>query len=188
MCGPTGVGVLFGKYHLMQVMDPTIFGGGSNARFDIDQQLQLKNPPHKFEAGTPPIASVLGLGKAIGYLTEIGLDQIIEHERMLRKYLVNELQKLNNFKIYNPTADSGIVAFNVDGIFAQDVSAYFNAHNIAVRAGDHCAKLLINLIGTMNTVRVSLYFYNTKEEINSFIHACQNITLEKCIDIALLGK
>ncbi len=185
MCGPTGIGVLYGKYEHLDIMDPIIYGGGSNARFDISGNLLLKKPPHKFEAGTPPIGSVYGLQKAIDYLESIGMENIITHERSLRQYLIEKLNLINHIHVYNPDANFGIVAFNVDGIFAQDVSVYFNFHHIAVRAGDHCAKLLVDLIGTPNTVRVSLYFYNTKAEIDAFVLACQTITLEKCIELAI---
>jgi cysteine desulfurase / selenocysteine lyase len=185
MCGPTGVGVLYGKYHLLEVMDPIIFGGGSNARFDHLGNLLLKKPPFKFEAGTPPIGSVLGLQKAVEYLEAIGMDAIIQHETNLRQYLVSQLSAIEYIHVYNPDATSGIVAFNVNGIFAQDVSVFLNSKNIAVRAGDHCAKLLVNLINTPTTVRASLYFYNTKDEVDALVNACQEITLEKCIELAM---
>ncbi len=185
MCGPTGVGVLYGKFELLDQLDPLMVGGGSNARFDIHGNLMLKRTPVKFEAGTPPIGGVMGLGAAIDYLSAIGMENIMEHERELRSYLMAALNKLDNFKVYNHDATSGIIALNVDGIFPQDVSVYLNSKNIAIRAGDHCAKLLVNLIGVPNTVRVSFYFYNTKEEVDKLIEAFQEITLEKCIELAI---
>lgn len=185
MCGPTGVGVLYGKYKLLEAMDPIIFGGGSNARFDQLGNLLLKKPPFKFEAGTPPIASVLGLKKAIEYLETIGMSNVIQHEANLRQYLVSQLSSIDHIHVYNPDATSGIVAFNVNGIFAQDVSVFLNSKNIAVRAGDHCAKLLVNLINTPTTVRASLYFYNTDDEVDALVRACKEITLEKCIELAM---
>ena len=183
--GPTGIGVLYGKFELLDQLDPLMVGGGSNARFDIHGNLMLKRTPVKFEAGTPPIGGVMGLGAAIDYLSAIGMENIMEHERELRSYLMAALNKLDNFKVYNHDATSGIIALNVDGIFPQDVSVYLNSKNIAIRAGDHCAKLLVNLIGVPNTVRVSFYFYNTKEEVDKLIEAFQEITLEKCIELAI---
>lgn len=185
MYGPTGVGILYGKYKLLEDMDALLLGGGSNARFDISGNILLKNPPVKFEAGTPDISSILGLGKAIKYLELIGMQEIEKQEHFLRNYLVERLTKIPNFHIYNTHATTGIVTFNVDFIFAQDVAFYLNSKGVAVRAGDHCAKLLVNLIGTSETVRASLSFYNTTHEIDKFISACKEITLEKCIDIYL---
>ena len=185
MCGPTGVGVLFGKYRLLEEMDALHLGGGSNARFDIAGNILLKNPPVKFEAGTPAIDAVLGLQKAIDYLDGIGMEEIEKYEHSLRIYFMEQLVKLPNFHIYNPHAPTGIITFNVEKIFAQDVAVFLSSKGIAVRAGDHCAKLLVNLLGVSDTVRASINFYNTKNEIDCFIEACKEITLEKCIDLYL---
>lgn len=185
MCGPTGIGVLYGKYDLLLKMDAFMLGGGSNARFDICGNILLKNPPFKFEAGTPAIEAVLGLKAAVGYLTSVGMKDIAAYEHELRAYLVSELSKLPNFHIYNPHASTGIVTFNVDGIFAQDAAMYLNSKGIAVRSGNHCAKILVDLLRTSETIRASVYFYNTKEEVDRFIEVCKEITLEKCIDLYL---
>lgn len=185
MIGPTGIGVLYGKYKLLEIMKPLIYGGGSNARFDKEGNLLLKPAPCKFESGTLPIAEILGLSQAVTYLKELSMDHILKHEQHLRNYLVTQLRKMDRIHVYNEDAETGIVAFNVKDIFPQDVSVYLNSFNIAVRAGDHCAKLLHNLIGTPNTVRVSLYFYNTLDEIDYFVKVMKEITLEKCIDLAI---
>lgn len=185
MCGPTGVGVLYGKYNLLDAMDALLLGGGSNARFNINGEILLKKPPVKFEAGTPDIAAVIGFGAAIDYLEEIGIEEIEKYEHTLKVYLLNQLLKLPNFHIYNAHSSTGIITFNVENIFAQDVAAYLDSKGIAVRAGDHCAKLLVNLLGVTDTVRASINFYNTKEEVDHFVEACTDITLEKCIDLYL---
>ena len=122
--------------------------------------------PRRLEAGTPNIAGAIGLGTAIEFLTSIGMDKITEHEQSLRKQLVNKLKEIPHINIINEESDSGIIAFNVEGVFAQDVAVYLNKHNICVRAGNHCAKILKNEVGVKNTVRISIYIYNTEEEIN----------------------
>lgn len=185
MCGPTGVGILYGKYHLLEEMKPFMLGGGSNARFDICGNIQLKNAPFKFEAGTPAIEAVLGFKAAVEYLESVGMDNIEKAEHELRVYLVNELSKMDHVIIYNPHAATGIVTINVKDIFAQDVAVYLNSKGIAVRAGNHCAKILVELIKTGETVRISLNFYNTKEEVDRVIDALKTITLEQCIDLYL---
>lgn len=165
MCGPTGVGVLVGKRSLLDKMDAIFYGGGMNQYFEEDNSYELKSSPIKFEAGTPPIAEVIGLREAILYLQSIGLDKIHEHEINLKKLLVSELEKIPNIVLYNKNSNSGILAFNIDGVFAQDSSIYLNLYNIYVRAGNHCAKMLKDNIGVKNTVRVSMYLYNNYEDV-----------------------
>ena len=166
MCGPTGIGVLYGKYELLNELEPINLGGGMNESFDTIDQVYLKPLPTRLEAGTPNIAGAIGLGTAIEFLTSIGMDKITEHEQSLRKQLVNKLKEIPHINIINEESDSGIIAFNVEGVFAQDVAVYLNKHNICVRAGNHCAKILKNEVGVKNTVRISIYIYNTEEEIN----------------------
>ena len=185
MLGPTGVGILYGKYELLDQMDPFMLGGGSNARFDICGNIKLKEPPFKFEAGTPAIEAVLGLKAAVEYLEELGMDTIETYEHELRKYMMEQLNQLDHIHVYNPNAATGIVTFNVKGVFAQDAASYLNAQGIAVRAGNHCAKILMDVLKTSETVRASIYFYNTKEEVDTFIAACKGITLENTIDLIL---
>ena len=165
MCGPTGVGVLVARKELMEDMDPLCYGGGMNQTFEADGSYELKVGPSKFEAGTPPIAEVIGLGEAIKYLEDIGMDKIHEHEVELKKFLVSELEKIPNIILYNKKSNSGILSFNIDGVFAQDSSVYLNNYNICVRAGNHCAKILKDEMKIKNTVRVSMYLYNTKEDV-----------------------
>lgn len=169
MCGPTGVGVLFGKKELLEVLEPINLGGGMNESFDNIDSIYLKELPTRLEAGTPNIAGVIGLSAAIDYLNKIGMDNIKLYEIKLKKYLINKLKNIPHISVLNEECDSGIVAFNVDGVFPQDVAYYLNKYNICVRAGNHCAKILKNATGIKNTVRVSLYFYNTESEIDKFV-------------------
>lgn len=185
MLGPSGVGVLYGRYELLEKMDPFMLGGGSNARFDICGNILLKNPPFKFEAGTPCIEGVLGFGAAIEYINEIGIENIQKHDAELHEYFMKRMSELDNVIVYNKAIGTSIVTFNVKDIFAQDVAAYLNSKGIAVRSGSHCAKILLNVIGVSETIRASLYLYNTKEEIDYFIDVLKDVTLEKCIGAAL---
>lgn len=169
MCGPTGVGVLYGKKELLEEFNPTYVGGGMNESFDNPNEVYYKELPLRLEAGTPNIAGVIGLGAAIDYINKIGIDNICVYEMELKKYMIDKLNKIKEIDVINSEAESGIVSFNVDGIFPQDVAVYLNKYNICVRAGNHCAKILKNSIGIKNTVRASLYFYNTKEEIDNFV-------------------
>lgn len=174
MCGPTGVGILVGKYELLKDMDPVFYGGGMNSFFEDDFSYELKDVPIKFEAGTPPIAEVIGLGEAIKYLDKIGMNNINEYEKELKKYLVSKLKDIPNIILYNENTDSGIISFNIDGVFAQDSSIYLNHYNICVRSGNHCAKMLKDEIKIKNTVRISLYFYNTFDEIDKLVEVLSN--------------
>ena len=168
MCGPTGVGVLYGKENLLEKLAPHNYGGGMNESFDNLNEVYLKPLPTRLEAGTPNIAGVIGFGAAIEYLNSIGLSNIRKYELELGKYLFNNLSKIRHITIVNKKPSS-IIAFNIDGIFSQDVAVYLNKYGICVRAGNHCAKILKDEVGVKNTVRVSLYFYNTKEEIDKII-------------------
>ena len=164
MCGPTGLGVLYGKKELLESMEPVNYGGGMNESFDSIDEVYLKDLPNRLEAGTPNIASVIGFGETIKYLNKIGMDNITIHEIKLKKYLIDKLKTIPHINIINEECDSGIIAFNIDGVFAQDVAYYLNKYHICVRAGNHCAKILKSAIGVKNTVRISMYFYNTYEE------------------------
>ena len=170
MCGPTGIGVLYGKEELLEELKPTRLGGGMNESFDSVDEVILKELPTRLEAGTPNIAGVIGLSSAIDYLTNIGLDNIHKYELELKDYCLSKLKEIPHIKVYNSNTDSGIISFNVEGIFPQDVGVYLNKYKICVRSGNHCAKLLNNVIGEKNTIRVSFYFYNTKEEIDTLVN------------------
>lgn len=174
MTGPTGVGVLYGKKELLNDMQPLKYGGGMNQSFESDNSYILKDYPIKFEAGTPPIAEVIGLGEAIKFITDIGVEKIHDHEYSLKKYLIDNLEKIPNIVLYNKNSKSGIVTFNIKGVFSQDTSVYLNHYNIAIRAGNHCAKILKDDLNIKNTCRISIYLYNTKEEIDKVIEVLKN--------------
>ena len=171
MCGPTGIGALVGKYNLLLDMDPIITGGGMNITFNKTCYVEPSLPPAKFEAGTLNIEGILGFGKSIDFLSELGLDNIHKHEKELIDYAIKELTKNENVIIYNRDTDSGILTFNIKGIFAQDEATLLNSKGIAVRSGQHCAKALVDYLGTSATVRMSVYLYTSKEEVDAFIKA-----------------
>lgn len=169
MMGPTGIGVLYGKRELLEKLVPTRLGGGMNESFDNEDEVYLKELPERLEAGTINIAGIIGLRAAIKYLDNIKMENIENRERFLRKYLIDELVKIPHIDILNLESDSGIVSFNVDGIFSQDVAYYLNKYNICVRAGNHCAKMLKDQVKVTNSIRVSLYYYNTESEIDELV-------------------
>lgn len=174
MLGPTGVGVLYGKEELLNNIKPITFGGGMNASFQFDGTRIYNEIPSLLEAGTPNIAGVIGFGEAIKYLNNIGMDNISNYEKDLKKYAINKLKNVNDIIIYNENSESGIITFNIKDIFAQDLAIYLNKYNICVRAGNHCAKILKDELGIKNTCRISLYFYNTKEEIDYLVNILNN--------------
>ena len=174
MYSTTGVGVLYGKFDLLDKMKPLTYGGGMNAIFTKDGYYELREIPTRLEAGTQNIEGVLALGSVIDYLNSIGMDNIYKYEHNLRKYLIDELSKLDFIDLYNKDNDSAIVAFNIKGVFSQDTAVYLDKYNICVRAGNHCAKILNNVFHINNTCRISLSFYNTKEEIDLLINVLKN--------------
>lgn len=174
MCGPTGVGILYGKEKLLKDTKPIIFGGGMNASYLPDGTRVYDEIPTLLEAGTPNIAGVIGFGKVLEYLNEIGIEKIEAKEQELKQYALDRLTEVPNMIVYNDHTESGIIAFNLKDIFAQDLAIYLNNYKICVRAGNHCSKILKDEIGIKNTCRASFYFYNTKEEIDKFIDALKN--------------
>lgn len=174
LCGPTGIGVLYGKYHLLEETDPLMTGGGMNAKFDMCGDVGYLTPPLRFEAGTQHLAGICGLKAAIEYIESLGMEAINEHERELKRYAVEKLQETGKVTIYNPNSEAGILTFNVDGVFAQDEATYFNSLGIACRSGQHCAKILTDFLGTVATIRASFYFYTTKEDIDALVEAVKN--------------
>ncbi len=171
MAGPTGVGILYGKYDLLEEMEPLKYGGGMNQEFESSGDFELKEVPIKFEAGTPPIAEVIGLGEAIRYIESIGVVNIHKHEVELKRYLVSKLKNIPNIILYNENSESGILAFNIDGVFAQDTAIFLNHYNIYVRAGNHCTKMLKEEMNIRNTCRISMYLYNNKEDVDRLVDA-----------------
>lgn len=171
MLGPTGIGVLYGKFDLLKKLDPLLSGGGMSTRFDTCGDITYQLPPYKFEAGTQNIAGALGLAAACDYLSAIGMDEIEAYERDLRKYCIQKLDELDNIVIYNHDADNGIITFNVKGVNSQDASTLLASKGVCVRSGQHCAKILLDFLHTDSTIRASFYFYNTKEDVDQFVEA-----------------
>ena len=174
MCGPTGVGALIGRYELLEKMDPFTTGGGMNSVFKKDGSVDYRLPPYKFEAGTLNIAGIIGFGRAVQFIKEIGIDNIHKHDQELLEYAIKKLEGYENIIIYNKDAKNGILTFNIKGVFPQDEATLLNYKGIAVRSGEHCAKLLDNYLGTKATLRMSTYLYTTKEEIDTFVDALIN--------------
>lgn len=173
MCGPTGIGVLYGKYDLLDKIMPEKVGGGMNETYK-EGSIYFKKVPERLEAGTPNIEGVIGLKTAILYLESIGMDNIENYERELRNYLVSELNKIPYVQIYNEESEAGIVIINVNFKNTSDLALYLNKYNICVRAGNHCTKMLKDELGIDNTVRISLYFYNTKKDIDHLINVLKD--------------
>jgi cysteine desulfurase/selenocysteine lyase len=174
MYGPTGIGVLYGKFDLLQEIVPRNYGGDMNAIFTRDGYIELKDLPSRLEAGTPNIEGVIGLSSVIDYINNIGIDEISKYEHELRDYLIANLRELDFISIYNEDNYSTTVAFNIDGVFSQDTAIYLDKYNICVRAGNHCAKILKDVFNVANTCRISLSFYNTREEVDLLINVLRN--------------
>ncbi|PEI90339.1 cysteine desulfurase [Bacillus pseudomycoides] len=170
MCGPTGVGVLYGKKELLDNMEPIEFGGEMIDFVDL-QDSTWKELPWKFEAGTPIIGNAIGLGAAIDFLEEIGLDNIEKHEHELAQYALERLSEVDGVTIYGPKHRAGLVTFNIDEVHPHDVATVLDVEGIAVRAGHHCAQPLMKWLKASSTARASFYLYNTKEEIDAFVEA-----------------
>ena len=170
MCGPTGVGILYGKYNLLKKMLPFTYGGGMNLNYN-EESLELAEIPYRFESGTPNIAGIIGFWETIDYLNEIGMDYIERHVKYLKRYLLKELEKIPYIKIYNKECEGSTVIINIDGVLSGDLGLYLNKRGICVRSGKHCAKMGDN---KEDTVRISLYFYNTYEEIDILIEALKD--------------
>ncbi|HDX9591275.1 cysteine desulfurase [Bacillus pseudomycoides] len=170
MCGPTGIGVLYGKKELLNNMEPIEFGGEMIDFVDL-QESTWKELPWKFEAGTPIIANAIGLGSAIDFLEEIGLDNIEKHEHELAQYALERLSEVDGVTIYGPKKRAGLITFNIDEVHPHDVATVLDVEGIAVRAGHHCAQPLMKWLKASSTARASFYLYNTKEEIDTFVEA-----------------
>ena len=183
MLGPTGVGVLYGRYELLDKLFPLEFGGGMNVSFDSLGNVEYKELPARLEAGTPNIGGVIGFGAAIDYINNVGLENIHNHELELKKYLIDKLKNIKEIEVYNENSNSGIVTFNIKNVFPQDTAIYLDKYNICVRAGNHCTKTLKEEFGIKNTCRISFYLYNTKEEIDRLIEILENS--DKIFDVII---
>ena len=169
LCGPTGIGVLYGKFDLLEKMPPIEFGGDMADEVDKDNQT-YKVSPYKFETGTPIIAGAIGLAKACEYIDSIGRDNIMKYENYLKEEALKRLKEIDGVKVYNESCETGIISFNIDGCHPHDTASVFdNDYHVCIRAGHHCAQLITKWLGTVGTVRASFYFYNNMEDVDKFI-------------------
>jgi len=170
MCGPTGIGVLYGKKALLEKMEPVELGG-EMIDFVGLYESTWKELPWKFEGGTPIIAGAIGLGAAIDFLEQIGLDNIAAHEHKLAQYALEQMSTIEGLTIYGPKERAGLVTFNIDDVHPHDVATVLDAEGIAVRAGHHCAQPLMKWLNVSATARASFYLYNTEEDIDKLVAA-----------------
>jgi cysteine desulfurase/selenocysteine lyase len=176
LCGPSGVGAVWGRAELLERMSPFNLGGHMIRQVKIEETTwgQL---PYKFEAGTQPIAEAVGFATALGYISEIGLDAIEEHEHELAAYALDRLAELDWITTYGPPADrrAGIVSFNVDGIHPHDVAQILDGEGVAIRAGHHCAQPLMAKLGVAATNRASFYLYTVRDEIDRLVDGLHKV-------------
>ncbi len=172
MCGPTGIGALYGREAILDAMSPYLYGGEMIRRVTFEDST-WEDLPWKFEAGTPSIAQGIALAAAVDYMGEIGMERVQAHEELLAEYAYDRLTDLGCVEIYGPPGDErgGLVSFNVDGVHAHDLSSILNDYGVAVRAGDHCTQPLHEKMGIAASARASFYVYNTVEEIDALIEA-----------------
>ncbi len=176
MCGPTGVGVLYGRRELLEAMPPFLGGGDMIRRVHL-REFTPNELPHKFEAGTPPIAEVIGLGAAVDFLQGIGMAGILEHERRMVSHAVERLEEVPGVTVYGPAPEhkGGVASFTFSSAHPHDVAQVLDRRGIAVRAGHHCAMPLHESLGLPATTRASFYLYNTEEEIDSLIEGLYEV-------------
>lgn len=176
MCGPTGIGVLYGKTELLETMPPFL-GGGDMIKEVKLRSFRVNTLPHKFEAGTPAIAEAVGFGAAIDYLTSIGMEVISAHEHEVTEYALERLEEIPGIKLFGPSADKkgGVASFTFEGIHPHDVAQILDRDGIAVRAGHHCAQPLHEKFGIPATSRASFYLYNTKEEVDLLVNGLYKV-------------
>ncbi|MDU3348853.1 cysteine desulfurase [Clostridium sp.] len=173
LLAPMGIGVLYGKKELLEKMPPLMFGGDM-VEYVYEQETTFNVLPYKFEAGTQNVEGAVGLSKAIDYLNEIGMDNIEKIEKELMTYAYEEMSKLEYVKIYGPKdieKRGGVLSFEIDGVHPHDVASIFDTFGVCIRAGNHCAQPLMRYMGINSTSRASLYFYNTKEDVDRLIEA-----------------
>ena len=175
MLGPTGIGVLWGKTEHLEEMDP-FMGGGEMINTVTMESSTWNDIPYKFEAGTPNFAQAVGLGAAIDYLQNIGMDNIAAHEQMLIKYALGKLNQIDGVRIHGSAKDrGGVISFNMDGIHPHDLGQFLNEDNIAIRVGHHCAQPLLKTLGETATARMSFYIYNDESDVDKFCESLETI-------------
>jgi cysteine desulfurase / selenocysteine lyase len=168
MCAPTGIGVLYGKRELLEEMEPVEFGG-EMIDFVSLQDSTWKELPWKFEGGTPIIAGAIGLGAAIDFLEDVGMDNILDHEQKLADYVMDRLSTVEDVKIYGPEHRAALVTFNLGDVHPHDVATALDSFGIAVRAGHHCAQPLMKWLNVTATARASFYLYNTEDDVEKLV-------------------
>jgi len=169
--GPTGIGVLYGRKHLLNLMQPVEFGGEMIDVVDVINGSTFKDAPYRFEAGTPPIAEAIGLAAGMDYISKLGWENLHDHEMDLRNYAISEFEKLQGVTIFNKTAETAIISFNVDGVHPHDMATIYDEYGVCVRAGQHCAQPLMKFLCQSSTLRASFTIYNTKEDVDALIQA-----------------
>ncbi len=176
MCGPTGIGALYGKSKLLEEMPPFL-GGGDMIREVHFRSFRPNSLPHKFEAGTPAIAESVGFGAAVDYLSAIGMEQISGHEHEIIEYALERLEEVPGLRVFGPSADKkgGVASFTFDGVHPHDVAQILDRDGIAVRAGHHCAQPLHEKFGIPATTRASFYLYSTKSEVDALIEGMYKV-------------
>tara|TARA_B100001079_G_scaffold103908_1_gene89162 strand:- start:500 stop:1702 length:1203 start_codon:yes stop_codon:yes gene_type:complete len=175
MLGPTGIGVLWGKTEYLEEMDP-FMGGGEMINTVTMESSTWNDIPYKFEAGTPNFAQAVGLGAAIDYLQNIGMNNIATHEQMLIKYALGKLNQIDGLRIHGSAKDrGGVISFNMDGIHPHDLAQFLNEDNIAIRVGHHCAQPLLKALGETATARMSFYIYNDESDVDKFCESLETI-------------
>jgi len=174
MCGPTGIGVLWGRKSILQAMPPFL-GGGSMIQTVELRRSTWNELPHKFEAGTPAIGEAIALGYAVDYLSQVGMDTIHQAEQQLTMYALEQLEAIPGLTTYGPPVAErgGVISFNLDGVHAHDVAAVLDQHGVAVRAGHHCCQPLMGILNAPATARASFYLYTTMEEIDQLVTGLQ---------------
>lgn len=175
MAGPTGIGVLYGKRALLEAMPPFLGGGEMIKKVTLEGST-WNDLPHKFEAGTPAIAQAVGLGAAVDYLSALGMDNILAHEKIVVDYALDRLSEIPGLTIYGPGPEhrNGVAAFTLQDVHAHDVAQLLDAEGVAVRAGHHCAMPLHKRLGVVATARASFYVYNTRDEVDALVEAIYN--------------
>ena len=175
MLGPTGIGVLWGKTDHLEEMDP-FMGSGEMINTVTMESSTWNDIPYKFEAGTPNFAQAVGLGAAIDYLQNIGMDNIAAHEQMLIEYALGKLNQIDGLRIHGSAKDrGGVISFNIDGIHPHDLAQFLNEDNIAIRVGHHCAQPLLKTLGETATARMSFYIYNDESDVDKFCESLVTI-------------
>ena len=173
MAGPTGIGVLYGKKHILEEMEPYLYGGEMIKKVTFEDAT-WNDLPWKFEAGTPVICQGIALAEACDYLDDIGMERIQRHEEQLAQYALEQLRDEGDVETYGPAAGTergGLVAFNLDSVHAHDLSSILNDSAVAIRAGDHCTQPLHDKMGVPASARASFYIYNTREEVDKLVSA-----------------